>query len=119
MATGNEKGDAPPQGKRPPRREAGAGSLSSDSEAFGGARGDAGIDADLERIEREDGSLLAGGRHDVKGDTEETGEIESPGAGTETDADADARSTPVRGGGRRAGGRRRGGGGPPRARRGA
>jgi hypothetical protein len=39
---------------------------SSDTGSFGANRGDAQIDSDLEDIEQEDDSLLAGGREDVE-----------------------------------------------------
>ncbi|HET6280731.1 MAG TPA: hypothetical protein VFH73_07195 [Polyangia bacterium] len=53
--------------RRTQKDAVGGGSPSSgDSGSFGAGRGDAYIDRDLEDVEQEDDSLLAGGRKDVE-----------------------------------------------------
>jgi hypothetical protein len=46
---------------------------SGDSGSFGAGRGDAYIDKDLEEVEEEDDSLLAGGRQDVLSQPRQSG----------------------------------------------
>ena len=62
------------------QKDATGGAGSRDSGGFGASRGDAFIDRDLQEIEEEDDSLLAGGRHDVESESQGSGKS-APGSG--------------------------------------